>query len=127
MLKNLKWYLNSDALCCFGETHSEKYEYLHVKLVEMSNMLLAGGASADSLTITVGRALAMLMECERCKCCGPSPEVPEWENDFGRYEMGKFHDKWNVTLDDSMADGRVEMYSDKGGILLEIAHPERLL
>jgi hypothetical protein len=52
-----------DARCFLGDTLKEKYESVYLKIVEMTNVLLAKGADESSLTLTTGRFLGEIIEC----------------------------------------------------------------
>lgn len=104
-----------DANTSLGDTVMEKWEFLYVKLVEVSNALIAKGADKEGMTIIAGRSIALALDCFHT-----SP--PAWETQTGKFDMGMLNNRWRLFLDDGIPNDRLIIDSNKGKVGLLIAN-----
>lgn len=98
-----------DANTALGDTIMEKYESLYIKLVELSNVLVAKGANEEGLMLEVCRSIGEIFISSSTRWNGPCP----WETSQGRFDLGKMY-KWHIYMDDALEEGVSYIYSDIG-------------
>jgi len=103
-----------DASTFIAESYMERYESLYIKIVEMTNILIAKGASEDSLTLVVPPYMTERLAHNSTQ-------------EQGRHHVGWCNMRWKVYQDSEMSKDTVEIGSDKGKAMLLVLNAEKNL
>ncbi len=95
-----------------SESFRERYEWLYVKIYEVTMVLTAKGATPESLTLTVPPYMA-------------DQFVQNLELKEGKHFIGHLNGRWRVSQDSNLPLDQVEIGSDIGrGVVIAEGFPE---
>lgn len=109
---SVKTYILTDANCALSESIREGYEFLYVKLVEATNVLVAKGANPESMTLDTPPYMGDML-------------VRNFVREPGRHYIGTCNNRWRVFQDSTLPLDQVVIGSDIGkAVVIVLNFPE---
>jgi hypothetical protein len=121
----VKTFAVCNADCALSESLKEKFEFVYVKMVEMTNVMIAKGADPDpyKMKVVVSKLLGSIFD--NYGVLGPYKAPGHVEPD--RVCLGWVGQRWRVYADENAPTNKIEINTSIGKGILIVDNLEQYL
>lgn len=122
----VKAFVVCDSRNALSESLKEKFEYIYVKMYEMTKDLIAKGANPDphKMKVIVSKPVGLVFDASMTRCFScPPPWLEENDRDY----VGFIGMRWKMYMDKHVPIGKIEINTSIGKGILIVDNLEQYL